>query len=149
MNCLYLMSCNEFTKIGIASSHDAEARRNEMQTGNPYPIKIEKLYLVENARQIEAILHKTFFAYRVRREWFHLPADAIAQIEKVVAEIGIPAKPSKPHEWGEFSLRSRGRSGGVKRYGFYCGRRPLPELGYLTECDAALGQIERINMVQP
>lgn len=67
---LYIIDCNEFTKIGHAS--DMLARIKGLQTGNPYSLTIAKVFYYKNAWCVEMALHQAFEHTRVRGEWFSL-----------------------------------------------------------------------------
>lgn len=60
----YFIRCQNFVKIGIA--RDPEARRDNMQTGNPFLLTV--VHVIEG--NCEADLHRKFFKHRVRGEWF-------------------------------------------------------------------------------
>lgn len=60
-----------FIKIGV--SNNPELRLNDMQTGNPYELKLEakvKCNSDNHAYRIEKHLHRQYKRKRVRGEWF-------------------------------------------------------------------------------
>lgn len=67
---LYLLRCNEFYKIGIASNMNS--RLNSLQCGNPYNIEIITAKRIKDAREIEQALHEKLFEFKHKREWFLL-----------------------------------------------------------------------------
>lgn len=73
---VYLIGCREFAKIGIAN--DLTNRLAMMQTGCPYELKLLKHWTCEHPEQAEECLHANFERYRVRGEWFALPAKELA-----------------------------------------------------------------------
>jgi len=72
MNKIYLIkSLNEGVyKIGV--SKNPNKRLNDLQTGNPSPIKILYLYESENAYKIEKALHNRYSHFNTHLEWFEL-----------------------------------------------------------------------------
>lgn len=76
-DCVYVIQCNEFYKIGVA--RNLAKRLNEMQTGNPYELRVVLSIEVRGGSSFdtERFLHTKFQAYRVRREWFQLPPEAV------------------------------------------------------------------------
>ena len=78
---IYLINCNDLYKIGIAA--DFETRLADLQTGNPYPLKMILNYQFKNPRAIETVLHDRFENVRVLGEWFRLTDPDIEQIRQV------------------------------------------------------------------
>lgn len=72
MNKIYLIkSLNEGVyKIGV--SKNPNKRLNDLQTGNPSPIKILYLYESKNAYKIEKVLHNRYSHFNTHLEWFEL-----------------------------------------------------------------------------
>ena len=69
-NYLYFIVCNnEFVKIGITNNLDN--RIKEMQTGNPYKLKIGA-YIPNISKTLERKIHKMFSQYRQNGEWFDI-----------------------------------------------------------------------------
>lgn len=75
---IYLVRCNEFVKIGIATN--IRERLCEMQVGNPYKLELIKYWPSPNAVVEEEEIHQLLDQYRVRGEWFKLPAELVAAI---------------------------------------------------------------------
>lgn len=69
---VYVVACREFVKIGIAA--DVTHRVCMMQTGCPFELKLMKHWPCEHPEQVEECLHSHFEQYRIRGEWFALPA---------------------------------------------------------------------------
>lgn len=69
---VYVMSCQEFVKIGIAGN--PISRLSGMQTANPHEVVLERAYFPKvdfiEAASLEALLHKELSDYKVRGEWF-------------------------------------------------------------------------------
>ena len=81
------------TKIGI--SKDVDRRRNELQTGNPSPLKITKTFECQKAYDWEQYFHKLYESQWVGGEWFYLKGSDIGNIEykvKNYEENGIRPK---------------------------------------------------------
>lgn len=68
MRYVYLIQCNEFYKIGIAS--DMARRLAELQIGNPYPLKVVAYFRFDNPGAIESRLHLRFHRNAHGGEWF-------------------------------------------------------------------------------
>lgn len=71
-NTLYILSCHDgkFVKIGICKENNIQRRIKNLQTGNPYPIKIEWVEEREVSNKAEKYLHQCFSDKRVHGEWF-------------------------------------------------------------------------------
>lgn len=85
MENLYLIKCNEFYKIGIAT--DLENRLAALQTGNPYPLEVEACYQFVNASVVEKALHQRFSASRTIGEWFRI-GDSIEDFKMICSMLG-------------------------------------------------------------
>lgn len=59
-NYLYVVRCNNFCKIGIAT--DVESRLAAMQTGNPYQLTVEIACEFGSHGALEQCLHQKFAA---------------------------------------------------------------------------------------
>jgi hypothetical protein len=70
--CVYLIAGNEFVKIGLAN--DLQRRFWNMQVNCPYELKILKWWITEDAASAEDCMQSNLEKYRVRGEWFALPA---------------------------------------------------------------------------
>lgn len=51
MQYLYLIKCQQYYKIGVAS--DVESRLAQLSTDNPFPLKVEIVYKFDNADIVE------------------------------------------------------------------------------------------------
>lgn len=74
--CVYVVTCGEFVKIGIASN--PQARLIELQVGCPLPLTLQKITRFDDAGHAEDVLHERFNQFRVRGEWFKLPPAELA-----------------------------------------------------------------------
>lgn len=71
MPYVYVMQANNVCKIGITSTSIIQ-RKKELQTGCPFPItKTWSSKDIENALEIEKILHNFFAGKRTCGEWFN------------------------------------------------------------------------------
>lgn len=70
MENLYLIKCNEYYKIGIAT--DLDSRVAALQTGNPYPLVVIACFRYHNAGVVEKAIHQKFADIRALGEWFKL-----------------------------------------------------------------------------
>jgi hypothetical protein len=68
---IYIIGCNEFVKIGIAAN--VHKRLKELQTGNPYPLRLYGHWKAGEAVKEEAALHALLAPHQERGEWFKLP----------------------------------------------------------------------------
>lgn len=75
---VYLLKCNEFYKIGIATG--LESRVSSIQTGNPYEVELIWAAKLMDAIETEKALHQRFAGERTFREWFKLDEEDIAYI---------------------------------------------------------------------
>jgi hypothetical protein len=76
---LYLISSNEFTKIGITG--DVGTRLADLQTGNPSRLTLSACYEFSPRIGLEAALHRAFGDKRVSGEWFRLDPSDIEAID--------------------------------------------------------------------
>ena len=68
-------------KIGVAT--DPQFRRNELQTGNPYPLTIRMLIecaTSSGAYEVESAFHRAFADARLLGEWFDVSPEQVAEI---------------------------------------------------------------------
>ena len=75
---IYVVQCNEFIKVGIASN--VSLRLSELQVGNPYPIQLIGHWAALDAIKEEEMIHSHLGPYRVRGEWFKLPKSLMDNI---------------------------------------------------------------------
>jgi hypothetical protein len=66
---LYIIQaeCGGPIKVGIAQS--PEARVVELQTGNPYPLRVIAQF--DESANLEKVIHRQFADFRLSGEWFH------------------------------------------------------------------------------
>lgn len=86
MPYVYLLKCNEFYKIGIAT--DVQTRLASLQTGNPFRIDVVVSYEFPTANAVEAALHQKFKAKQKNLEWFGLTENDIAELRQVCVLLG-------------------------------------------------------------
>jgi len=69
---IYILKCNNFYKIGIASN--VKERIRQLQTGNPYPIEVKNVFEVEEKwiGKFEQRLHNFAKDMNIQGEWFEL-----------------------------------------------------------------------------
>lgn len=70
-DCVYLMRCEDFVKIGISS--DPRARLINIQSSVPFEVSLNAVIspiFPSEARLLESHLHKVFADFRERGEWF-------------------------------------------------------------------------------
>lgn len=70
---LYIMQCNNYIKIGVSSY--PEKRIKDLQTGNPYEIKLLLAINSDDAYQLENQFHKYFKNINSGGEWFEINED--------------------------------------------------------------------------
>lgn len=83
---LYLMRCDRFTKVGIAS--DVDSRRETLQRSNPLPVKVATKFGFPQKRYAlcaERLIHGTLVAHRVHAEWFDVEYAQVHDLAKRVA----------------------------------------------------------------
>jgi hypothetical protein len=75
MRYVYFMRTADprWVKIGVA--RDPEARRRELQGGNPFRIEVAALIEAEAPFEVENFLHRRFKHLRSQGEWFRMDAD--------------------------------------------------------------------------
>lgn len=83
-NFLYLIQCNEYTKIGI--SENVSRRLADLRTHNPYDLKVLASFEFPSAIVAEAAIHAQYEPFRVRNEWFRLDENQIQEICRLCAE---------------------------------------------------------------
>ena len=69
---IYFIGCNDrYVKIGV--SYNPDSRRNDLQAGNPYELRMLKT--IDVSHKAEAYLHNKFSHLHHRGEWFHLDSE--------------------------------------------------------------------------
>lgn len=86
MQYLYLIKCQQFHKIGIAT--DVEARLAQLSTGNPFPLEVVVVYKFDNAEIVERAIHQRYKNIRQRGEWFNLSYDDLKDIHNICHLLG-------------------------------------------------------------
>lgn len=82
MSYVYVIECASMYKIGKADN--VEERFKQLQTGNPFPMKIIKVYQTYLAHDLETYIHRRLKEYRQKGEWFTL--FGIEQVDSIVDE---------------------------------------------------------------
>lgn len=91
MQYLYLIRCQQYYKIGVAS--DVQSRLAQLSTGNPFELEPVTVCGFDNASAVETVLHQRFASKRTRGEWFALDADDVTLIDKIIYLLGGSAPP--------------------------------------------------------
>jgi hypothetical protein len=91
-NFLYIVSCVDYTKIGITDN--VTRRVSSLQTSNPYAVRLEASFKFDNAAVVERTLHERYSQFRVNREWFKLSTSQIAEIASLCKEWQKNGEPS-------------------------------------------------------
>lgn len=82
---VYVMSCGEYMKIGIATS--IVARRSSIQAGNPEIVRVEYYVNRSHARPIERRAHEKLLHKHHRGEWFKCTVDeAIDAVKSAIVD---------------------------------------------------------------
>lgn len=68
LQSLYIIICGDFFKIGI--SLNPQARLSGIQTGNPNPCYLYRVWKPRHAASIERQMHKRFKHHQISGEWF-------------------------------------------------------------------------------
>lgn len=90
---VYFIQCNGRQgpiKIGRASN--PPARRDDLQTSNPYPLVL--LGYISGGARTEKALHKEFDEVRVRGEWFRWSAQLEARMHQLLQQSAVPDLPN-------------------------------------------------------
>lgn len=81
MGYLYLIKCDKYHKIGVAT--DMGLRLASLQTGNPYTLEVVCYYEFDKPQTVETALHQKFSNKRVSGEWFELSSEDIYAFHKI------------------------------------------------------------------
>lgn len=68
---IYVIQCNEFIKVGIAS--EVPQRLRDMQVGNPYQLVVVGHWKTNHPHRDEQAIHAFLDKFHERGEWFKLP----------------------------------------------------------------------------
>jgi T5orf172 domain len=77
-NCIYLVKCEHYYKIGIAANLNSHL--NTMRNANPFDIELIDSVFTNDFKTIEFKLHNSFAAQLHRNEWFLLSKDDVEGI---------------------------------------------------------------------
>lgn len=83
-NCIYLIKCDKYIKIGIA--YNVQKRFKTLQGANAFPLELYFHKKINNAGELERRLHLKYDKYRHHHEWFNLTPD---QIDEIIEEINL------------------------------------------------------------
>lgn len=75
---IYVISCHEFTKIGIAKN--LKARFSSLSTGNPYKIKLCASIKSLDVNGDEKKMHMMLKRFRTRGEWFKMRSKDVLKV---------------------------------------------------------------------
>lgn len=79
-------------KIGCSKDVIERGWSLKSSTNNPYPIRIVHSFYSSEMIDRELQLHHQFEQYRVYKEWFELPPEAIAQFMSIQDDISLRAE---------------------------------------------------------
>jgi DNA polymerase IIIc chi subunit len=71
---VYLLQAEGQTPVKIGHGGNVVERKKALQSGNAQQLNTLRVIPSADAHQLEQQLHKRYATYRVRREWFDLPA---------------------------------------------------------------------------
>lgn len=94
MQYLYLIKCQQFCKIGVAS--DVGSRLAQLSTGNPFNLEVLASYEFKNANAVEAVLHQKFEECWQRGEWYSLSDVQIGDAKMICLMLGGIANAEVP-----------------------------------------------------
>lgn len=75
---VYIIKCLDYYKIGYATN--VSSRLSQLQTGNPFSLKLIVKIESCNAEELEKEIHSRFADYLIRGEWFSLNNDLIMDL---------------------------------------------------------------------
>lgn len=79
---IYLLECEGKYKIGF--SKDVDRRIKEL-SNNPFKINlVAKSKFLENAYELEQIIHEKLIDYRINGEWYNLNQEVLEDIKKMI-----------------------------------------------------------------
>jgi len=90
---IYLMRCQQFFKIGKSTA--PRDRLRNVQSHNPYRVKLVRTFQTTDMDAAEGFLHRKLRAYHEHGEWFLLPKDSIAWLLSI-EEIDLIASEEPP-----------------------------------------------------
>lgn len=78
---VYIISCEGRYKIGVAKN--PKKRLDELTTGNPFPLQIERVFYVNGHFPIEQKAHQILKEHNIHGEWFSCSLEeAISAVEE-------------------------------------------------------------------
>lgn len=77
MGKLYVLESNGLYKIGV-TCQPMKKRLSDLQTGNPFDIKVQFVKRCANYLYMETYFHELFLDKRLRGEWFILDNNDLA-----------------------------------------------------------------------
>lgn len=86
--CVYVIKCDKFYKIGVADN--VKTRMADLQTSNPFELRVIATRCVEKAFAVESKLHNDYKPFRVRGEWFELTEHALHDLMLVLRAQPVP-----------------------------------------------------------
>ncbi len=90
MSCVYCIQQGVSGPVKIGwTSHNPVVRLQNLQTGNPEPLKLLGVIRAVNAREIEEALHDRLIEHWIRAEWFHAHDDVFAAFDEARGERGF------------------------------------------------------------
>lgn len=99
---VYIMTCGEFTKIGVTAN--AKARLKGINTGSPQPsvlYRSRQFPSKEQAHRVEARLHRLFSRFRSNGEWFAISKEkAWSALRRLDVPKPRPPGQKKSHHCG-------------------------------------------------
>lgn len=91
---VYFIEAGKDGPIKIGVTADPLARLNDLQTGNPFKLKV--IGAVSAGVEREAALHKELAAWRMEREWFQRSEEVLAAMERELGRPGVTAWQPRP-----------------------------------------------------
>lgn len=147
-------------KIGL--SWNPEMRLSELQTGNPYPLKIFGTIPVKNhlSAEVERRVHAIFAKCRMSGEWFSCSPDAaLRSIGIVAVELGAAevSKASKENplvaklkqEVRVLEERVRELESSLEKAANWCAPVPAPSQVICTSCAGGIGNGQKQREARP
>lgn len=80
---LYIIGNDDYGWYKIGISNEPEQRLSSIQSACPVPVKIVFTAEIDQAAELEKVLHRHFAWRCIGREWFELTGDDLAYIAKI------------------------------------------------------------------
>jgi Meiotically up-regulated gene 113 len=87
MDSLYFMRNGDPNVVKIGRARDTERRRSQFMTANHEPVTFDDVVETDNARPVETILHRIYYASRVRGEFYALAPAEVEEAGRQAREI--------------------------------------------------------------